>query len=83
MRMCTIQCLLFKCIKKFLFIFSFDGEVNETADSNTTTHILTSGNCRDILALQDACPNARVINIEWLDACISHGTSLSTDNYEL
>jgi len=72
-----------KCIKEFLFTFSFDGEINETADPDTTTHILASGNCRDILALQDACPNARVINIEWLDACVSHGTRLNTDIYEL
>jgi hypothetical protein len=67
----------------FLFTFSFDGEVDETADSDTTTHILTPGNCRDVLALQDACPNARVINIEWLDACVSQGTKLNTDIYEL
>jgi len=64
-------------------MFSFDGEVNEKADSNTTTHILASGNCQDVLALQDACPNARVINIEWLDACVSQRTRLNTDIYEL
>jgi len=69
--------------KIFLFIFSFDGEINETTDPSTTTHILASGGCRDILALQDACPNARVINIEWLDACVSHGEKLDTDIYQL
>ena len=53
------------------------------ADSNTTTHILASGDCRDILALQDTCPNAHVINIEWLDACLSQGTKLNTDTYKL
>ena len=53
------------------------------ADSNTTTHILASGDCRDILALQDACPNARIINIEWLDACVSQGANVNTDIYEL
>ncbi|CAF3617419.1 unnamed protein product [Rotaria sordida] len=65
------------------FVYAFDGDVNEIADSNATTHILAPGNCQDILALQDACPNARVINIEWLDACVSQGTRLNTDSYEL
>ncbi|CAF3435055.1 unnamed protein product [Rotaria sp. Silwood1] len=65
------------------FVYAFDGDIDETADANTTTHILAAGNCQDILALQDACPNARVINIEWLDACISNGTRLNTDIYEL
>lgn len=70
-------------LSKYLFFFSYNGEVNDKADSQSTTHILTSGDCRDILALQDACPNARVINVEWLDACISQGTKLNTDLYEL
>jgi len=65
------------------FVYAFDGEVDEIADSDTTTHILASGNCRDVLALQDACPNARVVNIEWLDACVSQETRLNTDIYEL
>lgn len=67
----------------FLLYNSFNGEVNEKADSDITTHILVSGDCRDILALQDACPNAWVINVEWLDACISQGTKVDTENYEL
>ncbi|CAF4255551.1 unnamed protein product, partial [Rotaria magnacalcarata] len=50
-----------------LFIRIFDGDVDEKADSNTTTHILASGECRDVLALKDACPNALIVNIEWLD----------------
>ncbi|CAF4224092.1 unnamed protein product, partial [Rotaria sp. Silwood2] len=65
------------------FVYAFDGDVNETADPDTITHILAAGNCQDILALRDACPNACVINIEWLDACISQGTRLNTDIYEL
>jgi hypothetical protein len=73
--------LPFRCVIKFLF--SFNGEVDHVADSNTTTHILVPGDCRDILALQDACPDARVVNIEWLDACISQGTRVNTDIYEL
>jgi hypothetical protein len=53
----------------FLFTFSFDGEVDEIADSDTSTHILTLGNCCDVLALHDAC--------------VSQGTKLNTDIYEL
>lgn len=69
--------------RNFLFTFSFDGDIDETVDTDTTTHILVPGNCRDILALQDTCPKARVINIEWLDACVSHGAKLGTDTYEM
>ena len=49
----------------------------------TTTHIVAVGNCRDRLALQDACPKARVVNVEWLDACLIHEKRLETDTYEL
>ena len=66
-----------------LLIFSFDGHVDDIADSKTTTHILTLGDCPDKLALQDACPKARIINAEWLDACITHEKRLETENYEL
>ncbi|CAF0836864.1 unnamed protein product [Adineta steineri] len=65
------------------FVYAFDGEINETTNVKTTTHILALGDCQDVLALQDACPNAHVINIEWLDACISHGKKINTDIYEL
>ncbi|CAF5065838.1 unnamed protein product, partial [Rotaria magnacalcarata] len=65
------------------FIYTFDGDVDEKADSNTTTHILASGECRDVLALKDACPNALIVNIEWLDVCVSQGKKLQTDIYEL
>ncbi|CAF3662859.1 unnamed protein product [Rotaria socialis] len=65
------------------FIYAFDGDVDEKADSNTTTHILTSGECRDVLALKDACSNALIVNVEWLDVCVSQGRKLHTDIYEL
>lgn len=70
-------------VSKIILLFSFNGDVNDKADSHTTTHILASGDCREISALQDACPNARVINVEWLDACISQGTMVDTKNYQL
>lgn len=62
---------------------SFDGHVDEVADPKTTTHILTLGDCPDKLALQDSCPKARIVNIEWLDACVTHEQQLGTDKYEL
>ncbi|CAF0884246.1 unnamed protein product [Adineta ricciae] len=65
------------------FVYTFNGEVDEITDVNTTTHILTTGDCRDVLALQDCCPDAHVINIEWLDACITHGKILNIDTYKL
>lgn len=66
-----------------MFIFSFGGDIDSTADSNTTTHILAPGDCTDVLALQDACPSARIVNVEWLDVCVSEGKRLNTDNYQL
>ncbi|CAF5016356.1 unnamed protein product, partial [Rotaria sp. Silwood1] len=61
----------------------FDGEVDDIIDINTITHILASGDCRDVLVLQDCCPDAHVINVESLDACLSHGEKLNTDVYKL
>jgi len=65
-----------------LFFHSFDGQIDSTIDSNTTTHILTTSNCHDQLALQDACPQASILNIEWLDACITNQTKLNPDPYK-
>lgn len=67
----------------WLSLSRFDGQVDRTADAQTTTHIVAVGNCRDRLALQDACPKARVVNVEWLDACLTHEKLLETDTYEL
>lgn len=62
---------------------SFDGHVDESVDPKSTTHILTLGDCQDKLALQDACPRARIVNMEWLDACVTQEKRLETDKYEL
>ena len=66
-----------------LYWLSFDGHVDDIADARTTTHILANGDCRDSLALHDACPKARVINVEWLDACVRQSARLDTDAYKL
>ena len=66
-----------------MFDFSFDGHVDEIADPRTTTHILVTGDCQDIIALHDVCPKAHVVNIEWLDACVTHEKCLDTNIYEL
>ena len=67
----------------FFMWFRFNGQVDDIADPETTTHIIANGNCRDVLALKDACPSAHIVNIEWLDACISNGQRLDTNSYEL
>ena len=72
-----------ECSLTSLSLSRFDGQVDQTADAHTTTHIVAVGNCRDRLALQDACPKARVVNVEWLDACLTHEKRLETDTYEL
>ena len=66
-----------------MFLCSYDGNVDDVIDSHRTTHILTTGTCSEILALHDASPQARVVNIEWLDACVTEDKRLNTDIYEL
>lgn len=67
----------------YSIFFSYDGHVDPIIDPNTTTHILTTSNCHDLLALQDACPQASILNIEWLDACLTNQSKLNPDPYKL
>lgn len=66
-----------------LIFFSYDGNVSETADPEQTTHILTTADCQDLLALHDACPKANVVNVEWLESCITEEKILNTNLYKL